>query len=54
MKLALQIVSWIAVVLGVLAIIGSAGDMYALIGGMMFFTQGLLALLYIDKVDKEK
>jgi hypothetical protein len=64
MKLPLQIFSWIGIVLGVFAIIGAfAGnydqfgnatiDPYALLGGGLFFLQGLLALLYISEKEKE-
>lgn len=59
MKLAVQIFSWIGVVLGVLAILGGlfTTDAYgntvvdgtALLGGALFFTQGLLALIYVSQ-----
>jgi hypothetical protein len=58
MKTALQIFSWIAIVIGALAIIGgfTSVDAYgnsivngsALLGGALFLTQGILALVYID------
>ncbi len=55
MKLALQVFSWIAVTLGVLAIIGGFSDMaidpsgaqYSLAGGALFLVEGVLALTYI-------
>ena len=50
MKLTLQIFSWIGIVMGVLAIFGSIGTEdagYAILGGLLFFLQGLIALLYI-------
>ena len=55
MKIALQIFSWIAIVLGLLAIIGSEVDNYAFIGGALFLTEGILAIAYIQntKVDKK-
>lgn len=53
MKIALQIFSWIAVVLGALAILGSAeGGVdagYSFVGGVFFLTQGVLALVYINQ-----
>jgi len=52
MKLALQIISWIAIMIGALAIIGADGDYYAFVGGVLFFTQGLLSILYINKDKK--
>lgn len=57
MKSALKITSWIAVVLGVLAIFGGLTgtdyygnpviDGYAIFGGLLFLTQGILSLVYI-------
>lgn len=51
MKTALQIFSWIAVVLGVLAILGSASGGpdagYGFVGGALFLTEGVLALAYV-------
>jgi hypothetical protein len=58
MKIALQIFSWVAVVLGILAIIGAAGQptpaevTYSLTGGALFLTQGILALAYIASKEK--
>jgi hypothetical protein len=57
MKLALQITSWVAVVVGVLAIISGLSEIssyptdayYSLLGGVMFGGQGLLALIYINE-----
>lgn len=53
MKLALQITSWIAVVIGALALVGYTGDPYTLVGALLFLGQGVLALLYIRQQDKE-
>jgi hypothetical protein len=57
MKTTIQVLSWICLVLGVLAIIGGftsvdaygnqAIDGYSLLGGILFFTQGLLTVIYI-------
>ena len=54
MKLALQIISWVGVVMGAFALLGSITeyDPYAVIGGALFFLQGLFALIYIDQVSK--
>ena len=51
MEKALKVLSWICVVLGALAVLQSLAEfeIYGLIGGGLFFSQGLLALLYIDK-----
>lgn len=53
MKLALQVTSWIAVVLGAFAILGSmSGEpdaIYSLVGGLLFLGQGVLALAYINQ-----
>ena len=54
MKTALQIFSWIAIVIGFFAIIGSAGDYYGFIGGSLFLTEGILAVAYINKTKTEK
>lgn len=51
MKIALQIFSWILLILGLFALLGYAADTsdgYALIGGGLCFIQGLLAVIYID------
>ncbi len=57
MKLALQVVSWIGVIIGALAILGGVTstdldgmayiDWYAVVGGALFFLQGVLALAYL-------
>lgn len=63
MKTTLQIFSWIAVVIGALAILSSptagfdqAGnqvfDGYTLIGGLLFLTQGVLSLVYINQKER--
>jgi hypothetical protein len=57
MKLALQIVSWVAIVIGVLAIVGGlaetssdpASAYYSLLGGALFATQGVLSLIYVNQ-----
>lgn len=52
MKQNLKVIAWVEVVLGVLAIIGWAGDTsdgYALIGGLMFLVFGFVALKYIGE-----
>jgi len=53
MKIALQIFSWIAIVLGALAIIdsGATGDFYAFTGGALFLTLGILAIIYIKDAE---
>lgn len=57
MKIALQISSWVAVALGVLAILGSAeGGVdagYSFVGGVFFLTQGVLALVYISQKENK-
>jgi uncharacterized membrane protein (UPF0136 family) len=57
MKLGLQIFSWVAVVLGVLAVIGGlAGgeDSYSsLLGGILFGVEGVLALVYVSQTQKK-
>jgi hypothetical protein len=56
MKIALQIFSWIGIVLGFFAVLGSleggADAAYSFFGGALFFTQGLLALIYISQNTK--
>jgi hypothetical protein len=52
MRLALQITSWIAIVIGVFALIGSEGEPYTLIGAMFFLVQGTLSLIYINQKEK--
>ena len=53
MKKTLKIFSWIQIVLGVLAIIGSLDpfDVYGFLGGGLFITCGGVALLYIEEVE---
>jgi len=59
MKKALQIVSWFAIVLGGIAILGGFSEptaedaSYSFIGGLMYAGQGLLAILYINSVNKK-
>jgi len=58
MKKALQIMSWVAIVLGALAILGGfsettgEGAMTAFVGGLLFGVEGLLAILYIKQTEK--
>ena len=57
MKLALQITSWIAVVLGALAILGGTSEtgqqaLDSFLGGAMFLGQAVLALAYIQFKEK--
>lgn len=56
MRLAVQIFSWISIVIGVLAVLGGfqplpdgTYDPYAFLGGGLFFTQGLLTLIYLSQ-----
>lgn len=57
MKLGLQTFSWVAVVLGVLAVIGGlttlssdpSGACYSLLGGVLFGVEGVLALFYVTQ-----
>ena len=59
MKLALQIMSWVAVAIGILTIIGGLTDLstdpnsayYSLLGGLLFVAQGVIALMYIHAND---
>lgn len=53
MKKTLKILSWIQIVLGVLAIIGSLdpADAYGFLGGALFLACGWVALLYIEEVE---
>ena len=53
MKTFLQVISWFAVIIGFFAVFGSEGDFYALVGGSLFFAQGLTSLLYIADVEKK-
>lgn len=45
----LNVTSWIAVVIGFISLLGGLQrqDNYAVIGGSLFFVQGLVALMYI-------
>lgn len=60
MENSLRILSWIGIVLGGLAILGALGDwganiddwQYTIMGGLLFFMQGLVAILYIREVNK--
>jgi len=58
MKQALKIMSWIAVILGILTILGGfsepsgTGASEAFLGGLLFGVEGLLALLYIRQTEK--
>jgi hypothetical protein len=55
MKTLLTITSWIAIIVGILAVIGSLptaeyyADWYGIIGGLLFTTQGTLTLVYIEE-----
>lgn len=56
MRIALQIFSWFSVVLGFLATIQGFAEMsefvpdagYSIFGGLLFLTEGILALVYIE------
>ena len=52
MKTALKVVSWIVSVIGALAILGAEGDYYAIIGGVLFCAVGVLALVFINQVER--
>lgn len=54
MKQSFKIMSIVTVVLGALAILGSlvTPDVYGLLGGALFLTEGWLALVYIGQQDK--
>lgn len=58
MKFALQLFSWISVVLGVLAIFGAVATVdpqaaqQSFIGGALFLIEGVLALIYVNKKEK--
>lgn len=54
MKTPLQILSWVAIVMGVLAIFGAASEggedsLYALIGGTLYLSLGIVAITYIKE-----
>jgi hypothetical protein len=56
MKTTLKVVSYFAIFLGAMAIIGSLEGgpdaLYEFLGGSLFLTQGILSLLYIKRIDK--
>lgn len=52
MRTLLKIMSYVSVVLGLLALIGSNGDGYAITGGGLFLAQGTIALIYLEKENK--
>lgn len=56
METALKVFSWIGIVLGVFAILGSLSEPvdagYAFVGGLLFFMQGLLAVIYIKQQEE--
>ena len=51
MKDTLKVFSWVAVVIGVFAILGGIDplDGYALIGGILFLAQGWMTLIFIKQ-----
>lgn len=57
MKQSLQVMSWIAIVLGVLSFLGGIVNLnadpdsayYSLVGGVLFAAEGILALAYISQ-----
>lgn len=49
MRTALQVTSWIMVVLGVLAFAGAEGDSNVLIGTSLIIVQAVLTLVYLKK-----
>lgn len=55
MKLPLQILSWVAVGIGFLAVFASLADndQYGLVGGALFLTQGILALAYVAEKENK-
>ena len=60
MRSALKVTSWIAVIIGLMAIVGGISELtiapenayYSLLGGIMFFSQGLLTLIYVSSKEK--
>lgn len=56
MEKILEFVSWIEVVIGILAIIASFfdSDFYAFVGGVLFLSAGVVALAYIKEVQSKK
>ena len=55
MKTTLRVASFTSIIFGFLAILGSLVPYapYGVLGGVMFATQGALALIYIDQEDKK-
>jgi hypothetical protein len=57
MRTAVQIFSWVSIVIGVLAILGGFApdpatgqiDPYAFLGGGLFLIQGLLTIIYLSQ-----
>jgi hypothetical protein len=51
MEKSLKILSWVSIVLGILAIIGSVADqdVSGFIGGGLFLAEGWAAVLYMQK-----
>jgi len=53
METALKILSWVAIVLGVMAILAGFGEInaeeasYSFVGGLLYGSLGLLSILYI-------
>lgn len=56
MKTVLTVISWFAIVLGVLAILGSIAEptdaAYSIIGGLLYITLGVLALVYVKSKEQ--
>lgn len=56
MKTTLYIVSWVSLVLGILAVLGSISEptdgIYGVIGGGMYAIQGFIALAYLKSEEK--
>jgi len=61
MRQAVQIFSWISIVIGALAILGGFApdpitgqlDPYAFLGGGLFLLQGLLTVIYLSQESKD-
>ena len=58
MEQTLKILSWVGIVFGSLAIVGSLiypdqDSLYGLMGGVIFLSQGWAALAYIKEVNKK-
>lgn len=56
METALKVMSWIVIVMGALAVLDSIinPSSGAMLGGTMFFVEGLLAILYIKRQEDIK